>query len=141
MAGWINKCVRDYKVGLYKYSSGNVKVQLELSYYTLKPNLKGATGTDKFTLVSKTDLVGLKSKVDNVDVDKLKPVAADLSKLSMQWIITFSKKLCMIQTSRVLRRRLRMLTKRYPTPVSWSKRLIITLKVHLLKTRYLVFLD
>ena len=41
-------------------------------------------------LASETYLTGLKSKVHNLDVDKLKTVPTDLSKLSM-----LSKSLCM----------------------------------------------
>ena len=48
----------------------------------MKANLKGASGIDTSTLTSKTNLSGLKTKADNLDVDKLKNVPADLSKLS-----------------------------------------------------------
>ena len=48
----------------------------------MKANLKGASGIDISTLTSKTDLAGMKTKADNLDVDKLKNVPADLSKLS-----------------------------------------------------------
>ena len=45
-------------------------------------NLKRATSIDTSTLASKTDLAGLKTKVDNLDVGKLKTALADLSKLN-----------------------------------------------------------
>ena len=48
----------------------------------MKTNVKGAAGIDKSLLESKTNLAGLKTKLDNLDVDKLKTVPADLSKLS-----------------------------------------------------------
>ena len=38
---------------------------------------------DASTLTSKTDLASLKTKVDDLDVDKLKIVSVDLSKLSI----------------------------------------------------------
>ena len=47
-----------------------------------KTNLKGATGVDTSNLAVKSDLVSLKSKVDKTDIDKLKTVTADLSKLN-----------------------------------------------------------
>ena len=48
----------------------------------MKSNLKGAIGIDTCRLASKTDLAILKTKVDNLDIDKLQTVSADLSKLS-----------------------------------------------------------
>ena len=48
----------------------------------MKSNLKGAIGIDTCRLASKTDLAILKTKVDNLDIDTLKTVSADLSKLS-----------------------------------------------------------
>ena len=58
----------------YECFSGNVKVELELSDYATKADLKGAISIGTSTFASKTDLVGLKTKVDNLDVDKLKTV-------------------------------------------------------------------
>ena len=46
----------------------------------------------------------------------------------------------MIQTKKVLKRRLKMLTKRYLILVGWLKRLITTQKLQRLKTRYLVLI-
>ena len=65
----------------YEHSGGNVKVELYLSNYATKTDLKEATGIDTFTLASKTDLASLKTKVDDLDKDKIKTVPADLSKL------------------------------------------------------------
>ena len=48
----------------------------------MKANLVGASGIDISTLTSKTDLAGMKTKIDNLDVDELKNAPADLSKLS-----------------------------------------------------------
>ena len=50
--------------------------------YVKKANLKGTTGIDTSMLASETDLAGLKTKVGNLDVCKLKTVSARLSKLS-----------------------------------------------------------
>ena len=55
---------------------------MRLSNYALKVHHKGATDIDTSTLASKTDLTSLKTKVNNLNVDKLKTASADLSKLS-----------------------------------------------------------
>ena len=44
--------------------------------------MKEATGIDTCTLASKMDFLSLKTKLDKLDVDKIKTVPADLSKLS-----------------------------------------------------------
>ena len=53
-----------------------------LSNYAMKVNLKGRKCTDTSTLASKADLAKLKTKTDDLDVDKLKPAPIDLSQLS-----------------------------------------------------------
>ena len=64
------------------HSGGNVKIQMDLSNYETKAKLKGATGIYTSRLASKTDLVSLKTKTDNLVLDKLKTAPADLSKPS-----------------------------------------------------------
>ena len=44
--------------------------------------LKNATGIDTSKLALKSNLANLKAKIDKIDTGKLKPVPADLSKLS-----------------------------------------------------------
>ena len=53
-----------------------------MSNYATKADLKNSTGIDTSNLVAKFDLVSLKAEMDKADIDKLKPVPADLSKLS-----------------------------------------------------------
>ena len=87
-----------------KSLGGRVKVELDLSNYATKADLKSATGVDPSKFAKKVDLASLKSnvgkldidkrknvltnlsnlksKVDKLDVDKLVPVLVDLSKLS-----------------------------------------------------------
>ena len=65
----------------YKPFRGNVKVELDLSSYATKLELKEATGIDNSNYALKSNLVSLKTEVDNIDVDKLKTVSVDLSKL------------------------------------------------------------
>ena len=48
----------------------------------MKVDLKRATGIDISTLASKTDFASLKTKLDNLDVLKLKTIPDDLIKLS-----------------------------------------------------------
>ena len=56
----------------YEHSCENIKAELDLSNYAIKANLKGATGIYISTLASKTVLVSLKPKIDNLDVDNFK---------------------------------------------------------------------
>ena len=87
------------------YTNKNIiEVELNLSNYATKSNLKNATGVDTSQFSKKYDLANLESevdklgiakfekvpngsnslkiKVDKLDVDKLKPVPYDLNKLS-----------------------------------------------------------
>ena len=66
----------------YNHFIGNVKVELDLSNYITKTDLKGITETDTSNLALKSNLAKLKAEVDKIDVDKLKTVPVDLSKLS-----------------------------------------------------------
>ena len=63
----------------YNRFGGNVKVELALSNYATKTDLKGATGIDMSNLALKSNLAKLKAEVDKVDVDKLKTVPTDLN--------------------------------------------------------------
>ena len=66
----------------YKSSSNNIKVELDLTNYATKTDLKNITHTDVSSSASKTNLSALKTEVDKIDVDKLKTVPDDLAKLS-----------------------------------------------------------
>ena len=66
----------------YRTFGVNVKIELDLSSYTTKTDLKYAAGVDTSKLAAKPDLASLKAKVDKIDVDKLKTVPVDLSTLS-----------------------------------------------------------
>ena len=54
---------------------------MDLSNYATKGHLKGATGINISTFTSKIDLTSLKTKLDNLDIDKLRSVLVDLNKL------------------------------------------------------------
>ena len=66
----------------YKSSSNNVKVELDLTNYATKTDLKNITHVDVCSFASKTDLAALKSEVDKIDTDKLKTAPTDLTKLT-----------------------------------------------------------
>ena len=57
----------------------NLKVELDLSNYATKTDLKNATGVDTLSFVKNTDLANLESDVDKLDTDKLKNVTSGLS--------------------------------------------------------------
>ena len=64
-----------------KSSGEKVKVELDLSNYATKANLKNETGVDTSKFAEKVDLANVKSKVDKLDIDKLKNVPSGLSSL------------------------------------------------------------
>ena len=66
----------------YRSSSNNIKVELDLSNYATKDDVKNITHVDVSSFASKTNLASLKTEVDKIDTDKLKTVPADLAKLS-----------------------------------------------------------
>ena len=66
----------------YKSSSQNVKVELDLTNYATKTDLKNITHVDTSSYALKTNLAALKSEVDKIDIDKLKTAPVDLAKLT-----------------------------------------------------------
>ena len=58
-----------------------MKVELDLSNYATKADLKNETVVDTSKFVKKVYLANWKSKVDKLDIDKLKNVPTDLSNL------------------------------------------------------------
>ena len=75
---------------LYSHSKNKIEVELDLSNYATKFDLKNTTGVDTLQFSKKDDLDNLKLEVDELDIDKLeklnadelKPVPTDLNKLS-----------------------------------------------------------
>ena len=61
---------------------GNINVKVDLSNYATKAYLKNATETDTFKLALNSNLANLKVEINKIDVDKLKTVLIELSKLS-----------------------------------------------------------
>ena len=68
----------------YRSSSNNVKVELDLTNYATKTDLKNIAHVDVISFVSKTNLASLKTEVDKIDVyvEKLKTTPTDLAKLA-----------------------------------------------------------
>ena len=66
----------------YRNSKRSIKVELGLSNYATKADLINITHTDVSSFTSKVNLASLKTEVDKLDIDKLKVVPTDLSKLS-----------------------------------------------------------
>ena len=66
----------------YRSSRNNIKVELDLSNYATKDDVKNITHVDVSSYATKTNLASLKTEVDKIDTDKLKAVPADLAKLS-----------------------------------------------------------
>ena len=60
----------------------NIKIKVYLSNYAAKAGIKNITHVDTSNFALKTNLVSLKTEVNKLDIDKLVPITADLSKLS-----------------------------------------------------------
>ena len=62
-------------------SGGRLKIELDLSNYAIKADLKNAAGADTSKFAKKVDLVKLKSNVYKLDIDKSKNVPSNISNL------------------------------------------------------------
>ena len=65
----------------YEPFGGDVNVKVNLSNYTTKTDLKEIGGIDTSNFALKSNLAGLKTELDNLDIDKLVPVPVDLNQL------------------------------------------------------------
>ena len=64
-----------------KSLEGKVKVELDLSTYAAKADLKNATWIDTSSFAKEVVLASLKSNVDKLGIDKLKNVPTNSSNL------------------------------------------------------------
>ena len=84
IAGLIKK--RSYKMSHYfppyRSSGRNIKVELDLSRYATKTDLKNVKHVDVTSFASKTNLASLKTELYKLNIDELTPVSNDLAKLS-----------------------------------------------------------
>ena len=62
-----------------KSFGGKVKVELELSNYAAKVDLKNVTGVNTLKFAKRIDLASLKSNIEKLGIDKLKNVANNLN--------------------------------------------------------------
>ena len=60
----------------------NIKLELDLSSYATKTDLKNVAHVDVSSFALKTNLANLKTEVDKTDIPKSTPVLDDLAKLS-----------------------------------------------------------
>ena len=61
------------------YFGDSIKAKLDLSNYATKTDIKKISDVDTSSFALKTNLTDLKTEVDKLDIDKLKPVPTDLS--------------------------------------------------------------
>ena len=66
----------------YEPFGGDINVKVDLSNYVTKADIKNISHVDTSSFALKSNLAGLKTEVDKLDIDKLVPVPVDLSKLS-----------------------------------------------------------
>ena len=59
----------------------SIKVKIDLSNYATKTDIKNISHVDTSSFALKTNLSSLKTEVDKLEIDKLVPIPADLSKL------------------------------------------------------------
>ena len=63
-------------------SRENIQIKVDLSNYATKTDIKNITHVDTPNFALKTNLANLKTQIDILDISKLVPIPADLSKLS-----------------------------------------------------------
>ena len=63
-------------------STNSIRVELDLTNYATKDDVKNITHVDVSSYSTKTKLAALKSEEDKIDVDKLRTTPAELAKLS-----------------------------------------------------------
>ena len=71
-----------YFPNLYEPFGGDINVKVDLSNQATKADIKDISHVDTSSFTLKTNLASLKIEVDKLDIDKLLPASADLSKLS-----------------------------------------------------------
>ena len=71
-----------YLSKLYEPFGGDINVKVDLSNYETKTYLKNVSHVDVSSFALKSNLASLKTEIDKIDADKLKPVRVDLAELS-----------------------------------------------------------
>ena len=65
----------------YEPFGGDINVKVDLSNYATKKDIKNITHVDTSSFALKSNLANLKTKVDKLDIDKLKILPNNLSNL------------------------------------------------------------
>ena len=65
----------------YEPFGWHIKIKIDLSNYATKADAKNISHVDTSSFALKTNLAILKTEVDKLDIDKLKPLRDDVSKL------------------------------------------------------------
>ena len=115
-----------------KSSGRRVKVELDLSNYATKADLKNATRVDTSKFTIKIDLASLKSNIDKLDIDKLKNLTTILNNLKSKVDKLDVNKLVLV---RVDLSKLSDVLKNYVI-----KKVYIMLRSKILKKNYLILL-
>ena len=66
----------------YEHFGEDICVEVDLSNYGTKTDLKNVSHVDASSFALKSNLANLKTEVDKLDIAKLTPVPNDLAKLS-----------------------------------------------------------
>ena len=66
----------------YELFGGDINVEVDLSNYAKKSDIKNISHLDTSSFALKTNLTSLKTEIDKLHIDKLVTVPVDLSKLS-----------------------------------------------------------
>ena len=67
----------------YEPFGGGIDVEVDLSNYATKADIKHISLVDTSCFAVKSNIASLKTEVDKLDIDKLVPVRVHLSKLCM----------------------------------------------------------
>ena len=66
----------------YEPFSGDINLEVDLSNYATKADIKNISNVDTSSFALKSNLASLEIEVDKLDIDKLVTASIDLSKLS-----------------------------------------------------------
>ena len=66
----------------YEPFGWDINVKVDFSNYATKSDIKNVSYVHTSSFALKTDLANLRTEVDKLDINKLKPLPKDLSKLS-----------------------------------------------------------
>ena len=73
--------MRQYFPKPYEPFGRDINIKVDLSNYAIKANIKNISHLDTSIFALKTNLANLKTEIEKLNIDKLVPVAVDLSKL------------------------------------------------------------